>query len=102
MRKPIHPGETLQEDLDALDMSAIAFAGLLDVPATRITAILNGQQPITGEMALRLGHYFGTTPDFWMNLQQSHDLRLARRQHGESIDKLPRLHSPETGLTPDP
>ena len=66
---PIHPGEVLAEDLKALDMSAAAFARQLKVPTNRITEILNGQGAIAGDTALRLAHFFGTSAEFWLNLQ---------------------------------
>jgi antitoxin HigA-1 len=67
----IHPGEHLTEELKALDMSAAELARNLDVPTNRVTQILNGQRAITGDTALRLAHYFGTTPEFWLNLQST-------------------------------
>jgi antitoxin HigA-1 len=74
---PIHPGEHLAEELEALGISAAAFARQLDVPTNRITGILNGQRSITGDTALRLAHFFGTSAAFWLNLQSLYDLRLA-------------------------
>ena len=65
----IHPGEHLAEELRELDMSAAALARQLQVPTNRITAIINGQRAITGDTALRLAHFFGTSPEFWLNLQ---------------------------------
>ena len=90
-RSPIHPGETLREDLEALDMSAAELARQIDVPTTRITEILNGRRTITGDTALRLGHYFGTSGEFWLNLQKLYELRLAEREKGEQIARLPSL-----------
>jgi addiction module HigA family antidote len=89
----IHPGEHLREELEALDMSAAAFARQLKVPTNRITQILNGQRAITGDTALRLAHFFGTSPEFWLNLQSLYDLRLAERLAGKSIKALPTLKS---------
>ncbi|MYE04835.1 MAG: HigA family addiction module antidote protein [Bacteroidetes bacterium SB0662_bin_6] len=77
MRDPIHPGETLREDLDALDMSAAELARRIEVPVNHITEILNGRRSITGDTALRLGRYFGTSGEFWLNLQKLYELRLA-------------------------
>jgi addiction module HigA family antidote len=68
-RTPIHPGEHLADDLQALGMSASAFAAKIDVPVNRITAILNGTRAIPADTALRLAHFFGTSPQFWINLQ---------------------------------
>ena len=90
-RLPIHPGEHLAEELDALGMSAAALARQLDVPTNRITAILNGQRAITGDTALRLARFFGTSGQFWLNLQSLYELRLAERKAGKAIRKLPTL-----------
>lgn len=87
----IHPGEHLAEELDALNMSAAKLAGKLSVPTNRITQILNGTRAITGDTALRLGHYFGTSAQFWLNLQTLYDLRCAEQKSGKSIKDLPRL-----------
>jgi addiction module HigA family antidote len=67
-RTAIHPGEHLAEPLEELDMSAAELARNLKVPTNRITEILNGRRAITGDTALRLGHFFGTSPEFWLNL----------------------------------
>ena len=87
----IHPGEHLSEELQALDMSAAELARRLNVPTNRITAILSGQRSITGDTALRLAHFFGTTPEFWLNLQALYDLRIAEQKAGRSIRALPKL-----------
>jgi addiction module HigA family antidote len=65
----IHPGEHLAVELKELGLSAAELARRLDVPTNRITGILNGQRAITGDTALRLGHFFGTSAEFWLNLQ---------------------------------
>ncbi|MGD0776212.1 MAG: HigA family addiction module antitoxin [Candidatus Solibacter sp.] len=87
----IHPGEHLAEELQELGMSATALARKLGVPPNRITGILNGQRAITGDTALRLAHFFGTSPEFWLNLQSLYELRLAQKKVGKSIAALPRL-----------
>ena len=86
----IHPGEHLAEELQTLGMSAAELARNLDVPTNRVTQILNGQRAVTGDTALRLAHYFGTTPEFWLNLQSLYELRVARQKSGGAIQKLPR------------
>jgi addiction module HigA family antidote len=86
----IHPGEHLTEELKALDMSAAELARH-DVPTNRIAQILNGTRAITGDTALRLAHFFGTSAEFWLNLQSLYDLRLAQEKVGKSIKSLPRL-----------
>jgi addiction module HigA family antidote len=78
-RTAIHPGEHLAEELSALEMSAAELARHLEVPTNRVAAILNGRRAITGDTALRLGQVFGTSPQFWLNLQTLYDLRVAER-----------------------
>jgi len=92
----VHPGEHLAEELQALDMSAAELARKLDVPTNRVTQILHGTRSITGDTALRLAHFFGTSAQFWLNLQSLYDLRLAQQKTGRSIKFLPRLkrHQP--------
>ena len=85
--RPVHPGEILREELDALGMSAKAFANALDVPGNRITAILKGQRGVTADTALRLSRYLRTTPEFWLNLQKSFELRAAELEAGKEIAK---------------
>ncbi len=90
-REPIHPGQTLREDLEALGMSAAELARRIEVPVNRITQILNGQRVVTGDTALRLGRFFGTSGEFWLNLQKLYELRRAEREHGAEIGRLPSL-----------
>lgn len=86
-----HPGEILREEfLAPLGMSANALARELRVPPNRITAIVNGTRSVTADTALRLARYFGTTPEFWINLQASHDLSLARAESGREIERAVR------------
>jgi addiction module HigA family antidote len=87
----IHPGEHLAEELSELGMSASALARAIKVPANRVTAILKGQRSISGDTSLRLGHFFGTTPEFWLNLQTLYEIRLAQRKSGKAIRSLPTL-----------
>ena len=87
----IHPGEHLAEELSVLGMSAAELARQLDVPTNRVTEILNGRRAITGDTALRLAHFFGTTAEFWLNLQSLYELRIAQKKVGRSIDQLPTL-----------
>ena len=93
-RTPIHPGEHLAEQLKALDMSAAELARRLAVPTNRVTAILKGQRAVTGDTALRLGHFFGNNPQFWLNLQSLYALRVAGSRAGAAIDSLPTLSAP--------
>jgi addiction module HigA family antidote len=89
-RSAIHPGEHLAGELQELAMSAAELARQIGVPVNRITGILNGQRGITADTALRLGHWFGTSAEFWLNLQNLYELRLAQARIGERIEKLPR------------
>ena len=89
-RAVIHPGEHLAEELGELGMSAAELARQIEVPVNRITGILNGQRGVTADTALRLGHWFGTSPQFWMNLQQLYELRRAERAVGKTLARLPR------------
>jgi addiction module HigA family antidote len=87
----IHPGEHLAEELRASGLSASELARRIKVPTNRVTGILNGQRGITGDTALRLAHFFGTSAEFWVNLQSLHDLQVAEAKAGEIIERLPTL-----------
>jgi antitoxin HigA-1 len=89
-RTPIHPGEHLAEELRELCVTAAELSRQIDVPVNRITGIIHGQRGITADTALRLAHWFGTTPQFWMNLQQLYELRRAENDVGARIAALPR------------
>jgi antitoxin HigA-1 len=85
----IHPGEHLAEELRALNISASELARRIKVPTNRVTAILKGQRAITGDTALRFAHFFGTSAEFWVNLQSLHDLHVAEAKAGAVIQRLP-------------
>jgi antitoxin HigA-1 len=86
---PLHPGEVLREEyLKPLDLKPYSLAAALDVPRTRIERLANEETGITADTALRLGRYFGTTPEFWMNLQDHFELETARRTVGRKLDKI--------------
>ena len=85
--RPVHPGEILRDELDALSLTAKALATALGVPVNRVTMILNGQRGISADTALRLARYFGTTPQLWMNLQKTWELRRAEIEAGHEIAK---------------
>jgi addiction module HigA family antidote len=91
----IHPGAHLAEELETLEMSAAELARKIRVPTNRVTQILNGTRSITGDTALRLAHFFGTSAQFWLNLQSLYDLRRAQEKAGKSIKTLPRLKRQE-------
>ena len=93
-RTVIHPGEHLAEELRVIGIPAAELARQIDVPVNRITAIIKGTRGITADTALRLGHWFGTSPQFWMNLQQLYELRLTEAQSGKAIGALPRRMMP--------
>ena len=100
--RPVHTGEILREDLDALGLSANALSKELGVPVNRVTMILNGQRGVSADTALRLARNFGTTPQFWLNLQKAWDLRQAENATGHEIEKCvtPR-QSTATGVVVD-
>lgn len=89
----IHPGEHLADELQALGLSANQLAKELGVPTNRITQIIRGKRGISGDTALRLGRWFGTGPDIWMNLQKNYELRLAEQEIGEALEKITQHHS---------
>ena len=88
-RPPIHPGKILADELEEVGITATELARQIDVPANRMTQIVQGKRSITGDTALRLAHWFKTSPEFWLNLQSAHDLRIAQRDTGEAIRRLP-------------
>ena len=88
-RQPIHPGEILSDELAELSLTASALARQIKVPPNRISQIIQGKRAITGDTALRQGHWFGTNPQFWLNLQSQYDLRLAEAEAGKEVRKLP-------------
>lgn len=82
---PTHPGEILRDEITALGLSANAFAAKIKVPTNRVTEILAGRRSVTAETALRLGRFFGTSAQFWMNLQANYDLKMAAAESGKEI-----------------
>ncbi len=85
--RPVHPGEVLREELDELGLSANALSKALGVPVNRVTLILNGQRGVSADTALRLAAYFGTTPQLWLNLQKTWELRRTEIEAGRRIAK---------------
>ena len=88
-RPAIHPGEILGDELGELGISPTELARQINVPANRVSQIIGGKRAITGDTALRLGHWFQTSPEFWLNLQSAYELRLAEQAAGREIDALP-------------
>lgn len=87
--RPVHPGEVLREEfLVPLDLSANKLAAVIDVPTNRITEIVAERRSITADTALRLARAFGTTAEFWMNLQQAFELRTAERESGPALQAI--------------
>ncbi len=84
---PIHPGESLADDLNEIEVSEIEMDDFLSVPRGTVAAIVEGRKDIDGDFALRLSHFFGTTARFWMNLQNTYDLKIAEKKSGPHILK---------------
>ena len=88
-RRAVHPGDVLKGELEELGVSQSAFARQIRVPPNRISQIIAGKRSISGDTALRLGHWFGMEPQFWMNLQAQFDLAEADQKVGASVQELP-------------
>jgi antitoxin HigA-1 len=88
-RPPIHPGEVLADELGELGITPTELSRQIGVPPNRISQIIQGKRAITGDTALRLGHWFKSSPEFWLNLQTAYDLRVASKEVGRTIAKLP-------------
>jgi addiction module HigA family antidote len=96
-RPAIHPGEILADELEDIEVTPTALSRQIEVPPNRITQIIQGKRAITGDTALRLGHWFRTSAQFWLNLQAAYDLRIATEEIGGEVAKLPT--GPTTGKT---
>jgi len=88
-RPAIHPGEVLADELIELGVSPTELSRLINVPPNRVTQIIHGRRNVTGDTALRLGHWFGNSAQFWLNLQSAYDIRIAEEKAGREIAKLP-------------
>ena len=88
-RRVVHPGDILKDELAEIGITPTAFAREIDVPPNRVSQIISGKRSITGDTALRFGHWFGIEPQFWLNLQSQYDLALAERETGEKVRALP-------------
>ena len=88
-RAPVHPGEVLADELQQIGVTPTALARQINVPVNRVTQIIHGSRGITGDTALRLGHWFGTSAQFWLNLQGAYDIRVAEKKSGREIARLP-------------
>lgn len=89
-RTPIHPGEILGDELEEIGLSTKKLAGVIEVPPNRLYQLLAGKRSMTADTALRLSRYFGMSAEFWMNLQSSYELDLARRHSGKAIQRIPK------------
>ena len=89
LKRAVHPGRILQDELAELGVTPTEFARQIDVPANRVSQIINGKRSITGDTALRFGHWFGVEPQFWLNLQAHFDLVCADKETGDAIRLLP-------------
>jgi addiction module HigA family antidote len=87
--RAVHPGEVLKDELDGLGVSPTEFARQIDVPPNRVSQIIAGKRAVTGDTALRFGHWFGTEPQFWLNLQSAYEIRVAEEKAGREIARLP-------------
>ncbi|OJU89877.1 MAG: addiction module antidote protein, HigA family [Burkholderiales bacterium 66-5] len=88
---PIHPGEFLREALDELGLTQAAFAQALGISPMRVSHLLKGDRPVTAELALRLGRAFGQSPQYWLNLQTSYDLKVAQAEMKDSLKAVREL-----------
>ena len=87
--REVHPGLVLKDELAELNITPTEFARQIDVPPNRVSQIISGKRAITGDTALRLGHWFGTDPQFWINLQAQYELAVAGKETGDVIKRLP-------------
>jgi len=88
-KRAVHPGTILKDELEELGVTPTEFARQIAVPPNRVSQIIGGKRSITGDTALRFGHWFETDPQFWLNLQAQFDLALANKQTGDTIRHLP-------------
>ena len=88
-KRVVHPGEILKDELVELEVTPTALARQIDVPPNRVSQIIAGKRSVTGDTALRLGHWFGVDPQFWLNLQTQFDLAVADQRVGDAVRDLP-------------
>ena len=87
--RAVHPGEILKSELEELGVTPTEFARQIDVPPNRVSQIITGKRAVTGDTALRFGHWFGTEPQFWLNLQSAYEILIAEEKAGREIARLP-------------
>ena len=89
LKRVVHPGEVLRDELAEFGVTPTAFARQIDVPPNRVSQIIAGKRSVTGDTALRFGHWFGVDPQFWLNLQTQFDLAAAEERAGAAVRELP-------------
>ena len=89
LKRVVHPGEVLRDELAEFGVTPTAFARQIDVPPNRVSQIIAGKRSVTGDTALRFGHWFGVDPQFWLNLQTQFDLAAAEERAGAVVRELP-------------
>ena len=89
LKRVVHPGEVLRDELAKLGVTPTAFARQIDVPPNRVSQIIAGKRSVTSDAALRFGHWFGVDPQFWLNLQTQFDLATAEQRAGAAVRELP-------------
>lgn len=87
--RAVHPGLVLKDELEELAVTPTEFSRQIDVPPNRISQIIAGKRAVTGDTALRFGHWFGTDPQFWLNLQSAYEIRVAEERVGDEVARLP-------------
>lgn len=87
--RAVHPGAILKDELEEIGVTPTEFARQIGVPPNRVSQIIAGKRAVTGDTALRFGHWFGTEPQFWLNLQSAFEIRLAAEKAGDEIARLP-------------
>lgn len=97
LNRAVHPGEVLREELAELGVSQADFARQIDVPPNRVSQIITGKRAVSGDSALRFGHWFGMSPQFWINLQAQFDLATAERVAGATVRRLPKRENLNAG-----
>ena len=94
LKRAVHPGGILKDELADLGVTSTEFARQISVPPNRVSQIINGMRSITGDTALRLGHWFGVAPEFWLNLQAHFELACAEEESGDDFRLLPARENP--------
>ena len=94
LKRAVHPGGILKDELAEFGVTPTEFARQIDVPPNRVSQIINGKRSITGDTALRLGHWFGVAPEYWLNLQAHFEFACAEEESGDDVRRLPTRENP--------